>query len=314
MALTSIFSSEDPLAEIDQAFSTLEASEGDPITALSTALPDATPAPGAAELVLSFGSEGIAPGQFNDARTLSVAPDGTIYVADRDSGRLQIFNAEGQVQDQWQMDQEKFIDASAIDRAGYLYTLESSDIYRYDLATGERLNQITYPGPIVIFSGIATTVDNQLVAVDRVNNQVIRFDPEGNPGLVINVENIPDATGFEHVAVDGSGNIYVLGVGEDVLGDRQETVFKFNPEGQFVTRFGQTGSEPGTFRAPNTIAVDGRGRVFVGDIFGIHIFDNNGGFIDYFAVDGAVFDMKFNDQGELIVTNRDTIFIYKINI
>lgn len=321
VALTSIFSSEDPLAEIDRAFSTLEASStssdggdgGGVFSVISSPTPPASPTPGAAELALSFGTRGISPGQFNDARTLAVAPDGTIYVADRNSGRLQYFNAEGVVQGQWQMNEEKFIDSIAIDRAGHLYTIETSDIFRYDLATGQQLNQLNYPATIVIFSDIATTADNQIVAVDRVGGLVIRFDQAGNPVLLAQVDNVPDAIGFTHVAVDGSGNIYVLGTGEDVLGDRQDMVFKFNADGQYVTRFGKTGSEPGTFRAPNVIAVDGQGRVYVGDIFGVHIFDNNGTFLGFFAPEGAIFDIKVNDQGQLLITNRETVFKYVVN-
>ncbi len=314
-ALSTVFSGEDPLGEIDNLLSTAEASSatiesGGSVSTFSTA----TPTPGAANLLLQFGTEGIAPGQLNDARSLAVAPDGNIYVADRNSGRLQIFNPEGQVQAQWDMDEEKFIAQLAVDRNGHLYTIETSDIFRYDIATGEQLNQVTFPGTAVIFSSIATTSDNQLVAVNRVRGQIIRFDPDGNSNLVIEIETVPDASGVEIAAVDGSGNIYALGTGEDALGNRQDIVFKFNAEGQYVTRFGQSGSEPGTFRAPNTVAVDGQGRVYVGDIFGIHIFDNSGVFLDFFEVEGAAFNIKINDQGQLIVTNRTTVFVYEINV
>jgi sugar lactone lactonase YvrE len=316
VALSSIFSSEDPIAEIDNVFSTLEASSGSvPVNGTPIAiLPEATATPSSVNLALSFGTEGIAPGQFNDARALGIAPDGRIFVADRDSGRLQYFNAGGEVQGQWQMNEEKFIDGLTIDRAGRLFTLESSDIFRYDLETGEQQTQYTFDDTAVIFSGIATTANNQLIAINRVRGQIIRFDPEGVSELLVRIEDIPDATGFEEVAVDGSGSIYVLGTGEDVLGDRQEMVFKFNADGQYLTRFGKTGSEPGSFRAPNAITVDGQGRVYVGDIFGVHIFDNNGAFLDFFSADGSTFDLEFNNQGQLVITNRTTVSIYNINL
>jgi sugar lactone lactonase YvrE len=321
VAFSSIFSSDDPLASIGEALSTLEAGSessepGGIIPPFSTATPviSASPTPGAGSLLQQFGTEGISPGQFNDARTLAIAPDGTIYVADRNSGRLQYFNAEGVYQGQWQMDDEKYIDSMVIDRSGHLFTIETSDIFRYDLATGEQQTQYTYPGTAVSFSGIATTVDNQLIAINRIRGEIIRFDTNGNSTLLVQVENVPDASGFEDLTVDGGGNIYVLGTGEDALGNRQDVVFKFNSDGQYLTRFGQTGSEPGTFRAPNSLVVDGQGRVYVGDIFGIHIFNNNGGFIDFIKGDGSTFDMQFNDQGELLVTNRTTLFRYGINV
>jgi hypothetical protein len=327
-ALTSVFSSEDPFAEIGEVFSTLEASSATIESSSgssgssgisgrdtsTTVKPDATPTPSAATLLLSFGTEGIAPGQLNDARTLAVAPDGRIYVADRDSGRLQIFNAEGQVQGQWQMNEEKFIDNMTIDRAGHLYTIESSDIFRYDLATGQQLNEVAYDANIASFNSVAATVDNQIVAVNWIGGEIIRFDANGTPVLTIRVEDVADAVRFDFGTVDGSGNIYVVGSAEDALGDAQDVVFKFNAQGQYVTRFGKSGGEPGTFRAPQAIAVDGQGRVYVGDVFGIHIFDNNGGFLDFFTVEGAVFDIKFNDQGELLITNRTTVYKYVVNV
>jgi sugar lactone lactonase YvrE len=322
VALTSLFSGDGPVGELDEVFSTLEASSGTieaggGFSGLNTPTPpkpDATPTPGAATLLLSFGTEGIAPGQLNDARTLAVAPDGTIYVADRDSGRLQIFNAQGQVQGQWTMSEDRFIDNMSIDRAGHLYTIESSDIYRYDLATGQLLGEVVYTGNIASFNSVAATVDNQIVAVNWIAGEIIRFSPDGAVNLVIRVEDVADATGFDHGTVDGSGNIYVLGTAEDALGDRQDVVFKFNAQGQYVTRFGKSGGEPGSFRAPNALAVDGQGRIYVGDVFGVHIFDNNGGFLNFFPIEGALFDLKFNDQGELLITNRNTIFKYAVNL
>lgn len=324
-AVWSVFSSEDPFSEVGEVFSTLEAagatveSGSDPGSLASRATPTppkpgASPTPDAAELIFSFGSLGIAPGQLNDARTLALDSQGNIYVADRDSGRLQVFNAGGQVQNQWTMSEERFIDGMAIDRAGHLYTIESSDIYRYDLASGQQLNQITYPQGIVSFSSIATTVNNELVAVNWIAGQIIRFDANGSPGLVIPIENVPDGIAFDVVAVDGQGNIYVIGRAEDVLGDQQDVVFKFTAEGQYVTRFGKSGGEPGSFRSPQSIAVDGQGRIYVGDIFGVHIFDNTGSFLDFFPVEGALFDMKFSDQGELLITNREKIFKFAIHV
>lgn len=316
VALTSFFSGEDPLGEIDDVFTTLEASSGSiPISGTPVAvLPGATSTPSSASLALSFGTEGIAPGQLNDARAIGVAPDGRIFVADRDSGRLQYFNAQGEVQGQWQMNEEKFIDGLAIDRAGHLFTIESSDIFRYDLETGEQQTEYTFDEIAISYSGIATTADNRLIAINHVLNQIIRFNSDGSSELLVSVEDIPDATGFQKVATDGSGNIYVLGTGEDVLGDRQDMVFKFNTSGQYITRFGKSGSEPGSFRAPNALTVDGQGRIYIGDIFGIHIFDNNGAFLDFFSVGGSTFDMEINNQGQLVVTNRTTVSIFDINL
>ena len=42
-------------------------------------------------------------------------------------------------------------------------------------------------------------------------------------------------------------------------------VSKFRADGSFVASWGSTGSGPGEFNVPHTIALDARGRVFVGE-------------------------------------------------
>ena len=78
-----------------------------------------------------------------------------------------------------------------------------------------------------------------------------------------------------HVAVDGLGNIYALGTFNNA-------VFKFSPDGKFMTRFGDAGDQPGQFRAPSAIAVDGKGRVYVSDFKGVQVFDSNGRYLAVF--------------------------------
>ena len=66
------------------------------------------------------------------------------------------------------------------------------------------------------------------------------------------------------VAADGLGNVYALGQFNDA-------VFKFSPDGRFLTKFGGDGDEAGQFRAPGAIAVDNQGRVYVADFKGTDI-------------------------------------------
>jgi sugar lactone lactonase YvrE len=99
------------------------------------------------------------------------------------------------------------------------------------------------------------------------------------------------------VAVDGLGNIYALG-------SFNNAVFKFSPEGKYLTRFGSDGDQPGQFRAPSAIAVDGKGRVYVSDFKGIQVFDGNGRYLAVFDPGGTASGMVFNDKDELFVAAR----------
>jgi len=77
-----------------------------------------------------------------------------------------------------------------------------------------------------------------------------------------------------------------------------------------VNKFGSDGDEPGQFRAPNAIAVDGQSRVYVSDIKGIQIFDAEGRYLGVFEPPNRafVFGMTFDDQNELFAVAGDQVF------
>jgi hypothetical protein len=66
------------------------------------------------------------------------------------------------------------------------------------------------------------------------------------------------------VAIAANGDIFVTEghVGGTKGNDR---VSKFSKDGKFIKSWGKTGSGPGEFNAPHTIAIDSQGRLFVGD-------------------------------------------------
>lgn len=51
--------------------------------------------------ILSWGGPGTEPGQFNLPHNICCDPDGWVYVADRESHRVQIFDGQGRFQTQW---------------------------------------------------------------------------------------------------------------------------------------------------------------------------------------------------------------------
>ena len=79
-----------------------------------------------------------------------------------------------------------------------------------------------------------------------------------------------------------------------------------------MNQFGGQGEQPGQFRAPQSIAVDGRGRVFVSDIKGIQIFDGNGRYLRTFSSEGGASGMVFNDNNELFVVGRTRVIKYAL--
>lgn len=78
--------------------------------------------------------------------------------------------------------------------------------------------------------------------------------------------------------VDSQGNIYVLSVFND-------GVFKYTPDGRFITRFGSVGDEAELFDNASALALDRLGNVYIAESDCIHVFDPNGKMLRYMSGD-----------------------------
>ena len=261
-----------------------------------------------AKLVDSFGGEGTGPGLFSDPRAVAVGQDGSLYVGDYVDGRIQRFASRGQFLNQWSTQEESYLDSLAIDRTDQVYAAYRGDIWRYAGPTGEALGVLPNPADHY-FDYAVLAPDGNLLAVASGEN-LVRLDNEGQVQWVVE-EAISSVSGDAELdtrlAVDGLGYIYALGT-------FNSAVFKFSPEGRFLNRWGSAGDEPGQFRAPDAIAVDGYGRVLVSDVHGVQVFTGQDGrFLDRFDVPGVVFAMAFNEQNELYaVSNDHKVYHYRL--
>jgi hypothetical protein len=258
--------------------------------------------------LLTFGSEGIGPGMFTDARSIAVDGAGRIYVGEYTGGRVQVFDPEGKFLSQWTIgDPKTLIRGMAADRKGTLYVVHGGAIDRYKGETGESLGPLQYERSGA--DDVSVGADGGLVAAwHSSRDDIVAFNSSGKAVLTIPAA-ISSASGDSElsmrVAVDGAGYIYALGRFNDA-------VFKFGRDGKFMTRFGSAGDQPGQFRAAYSIAVDGYGRVYVGDMKGIQVFDANGRFLTLLTLKGVAFGIVFNDKNELFVVARDHVIKYAI--
>lgn len=256
-----------------------------------------------ATTTLNFGSEGIGPGMFKDARAIAVDATGKIYVGEYSGGRIQVFDPEGKFITQWNVDMKMPLTGMAADRSGMVYIVQSGVISRHEGATGKLLGNIEYAGGWG-FDDVSLMPDGSLVAAWYKNrDDIVRFNSAGQVVRTIRaaISSVTDDSELDtHVAVDGLGNIYALGTFNGA-------VFKFSPEGKFITRFGDEGDQPGQFRAPSALAVDGKGRVYVSDFKGVQVFDSNGRYLAVFKPDGNASGMVFNDRNELFIAARDHV-------
>ncbi|HET6670226.1 MAG TPA: hypothetical protein VFH15_08330 [Pyrinomonadaceae bacterium] len=271
--------------------------------------PNEKPADSFASVLLKFGEGGIGPGMFKDARSIAVDGSGRIYVGEYTGGRIQVFDAAGKFITQWSIgDRKTILRGLAADRKGTVYVVEGGRIHRYQGDTGTQLEDLPYDDGGG-FDDATVGADGSVIAAwYRNRDDIVRFSNNGQVTKTIRAA-ISGASGDSElntrVAVDGLGNIYALG-------HFNSAVFKFTPEGKFLNQFGGAGEQPGQFRAPQAIAVDGKGRVFVSDIKGIQIFDGNGRYLRTFSSEGGASGMVFDDKNELFVVGRKHVIKYSL--
>jgi len=259
-------------------------------------------------VVFNIGREGIGPGMFTDARSIAVDGAGRIYVGEYTGGRIQVFDDAGKFVSQWSIgDRKTLLRGLAADRKGTVYVVQGGGIDRYQGETGEKIGQVQYERSG--FDDVATMGDGGLVAAWQSNrDDIVTFDKNGKvvrtiPAAISGTSG--DSELSMRVAADGAGYIYALGRFNDA-------VFKFGRDGKFINRFGSGGDQPGQLRAPYSIAVDGYGRVYVGDMKGIQVFDSNGRYLTLLNVEGMAFGMVFNDKNELFVVARSHVVKFKL--
>jgi sugar lactone lactonase YvrE len=272
-------------------------------------IPGIEPVASFATQVLAFGGKGSGPGLFDDPRYVAVDGTGNIYVGDYQDGRIQVFDGQGQFQRQLNIG-DTILRGMAVSPGGELYLAFDGEVHIYDSA-GQPQGTLAYDGYL---DSIALGADGSLYAVTD-GETLLRFDPDGGlsleiPDAISSISN--DSELDTKIAVDGLGNIYALGT-------FNSAVFRFDPAGKFLDRFGGDtttpagGVDPGRFQAVDAIAVDGYGRIFVSDIWGIQMFSSDGQYLDFFEIEGVAFGMTFDLQNNLyIASNAGKVFKYEI--
>jgi NHL repeat len=146
--------------------------------------------------------------------------------------------------------------------------------------------------------------DDNLWAVDKGSDMIIKFNPEGRVAMVFGRKKEASDEGAEpwkrlppgtkpRPAVDGQ-----FRQPTDVTWDPQGDIFisdgyvnsrvaKFDKNGDWVKQWGNFGSEPGEFNTPHSIASDAKGNIYVADRGNrrIQVFNSDGTFERAITID-----------------------------
>jgi hypothetical protein len=142
---------------------------------------------------------------------------------------------------------------------------------------------------------------------DGKGHQVFKYDPNGALLMTIGTAGVSGdgAAGklYEPTDVVTASNGDVFITEGHAVGGPVGRVSKWSKDGAFINAWGKTGSGPGEFNAPHTIAIDSKGRLFVGDRSNnrIQIFDQQGTFLDEWT--------QFGRPSGIAITRDDTIYV-----
>jgi sugar lactone lactonase YvrE len=139
-------------------------------------------------------------------------------------------------------------------------------------------------------------------AKDGRGQQIFKIAPNGTVALTLGTKGVAGETpatfsGPADVAFAANGDIFVAD------GHVNNRVVKFSKSGTFIKAWGKKGAGPGEFSVPHAIALDSRGRVFVGDRGNrrIQIFDQDGKFLEQWT--------QFGRPSGLLITADDTLYV-----
>ena len=145
---------------------------------------------------------------------------------------------------------------------------------------------------------------------DMRGQQVVKFSPDGKVLMKLGVPGMPGG-GPDHfnspsdVVVNANGDVFVAD-GHNENGNNR--VVKFTKDGKFIKEWGKTGYAPGEFRTLHAIAMDSRGRIFVGDRFNnrVQLFDQEGKFLAQWTQFGRPSGIFFDSRNQIYVADSES--------
>jgi tripartite motif-containing protein 71 len=124
---------------------------------------------------------------------------------------------------------------------------------------------------------LAVGPDGTVYVADRLLRQVLIFDADGAFRDTLRPSGIDDWAPLG-VTVDDAGLIYVAEA-KDLPDFQRHQIHVLRPDGTVVRSFGQKGDGAADLMFPSHVAVDGRGRIWVGDITGVKAFSPDGSYL-----------------------------------
>lgn len=139
-----------------------------------------------------------------------------------------------------------------------------------------------------------------------IGHQVFKFSPDGRLLMTLGTPGgARDAEYFyqpNDVLVAPDGSIFVS-EGHSSAEGSNARILKFDKDGKFIKSIGRFGKGPGEFDQPHALAMDSKGRLFVGDRSNnrIQILDQDGNYLDEWT--------RFSRPSGIAIDRDDNIYV-----
>lgn len=234
--------------------------------------------------LFKWGKLGNKSGEMHVPYGIDVDAAGNVWLADRANHRIQKFDSQGNfilkfgnLDDHPSSEPGKFDNPRhvVVDKElKYVYVADSKNnrIQKFDI-NGTYVTSFGSgkPSPTPGQFNLPTTIDidsnGNFYVTERGNERIQKIDANGNSLLTwgsLGSKN-NQFCHMEHLAIDKFDNVYVADPQSDPGCSLQPSVKKFDKFGNFITKIGSYGKEPGQFRDPEHLAVDSDGNVYVSD-------------------------------------------------
>jgi hypothetical protein len=281
-----------------------------------------SPAPSGPITLMTFGGEGTGPGLFKDAQEVAVDAPGNVYVSD-DTLRIQKFDANGKFVNLWTISEpgaEKLHEGPRrlmADRAGNVYAVIGGLIVKYNGEDGA-VRGVAHGTDYIDDAAVLADGGVMIVSSKGGDDELVHLGPNGRAvkrvhKFVSNVVSKEMDVAALRIAVDGLGNtfaLYALGhvYGEHWYDSEDLSVYKYTPDGKYVSKFGSGGNAAGQFKMPVAIAIDNQSRVYVSDQMGdILVFADDGRYLETIKPPHAVDGMAFDAENHLYIVGSNKV-------
>ncbi|XP_029605993.1 tripartite motif-containing protein 2 isoform X2 [Salmo trutta] len=262
------------------------------------------------DLIFRIGTKGRNKGEFTNLQGVAASSVGKVLIADSNNQCVQIFSNDGLFKSRFGV---RGRSPGQLQRPTGVAVHPNGDIIIADYdnkwvsifsSDGKFKNKIG-SGKLMGPKGVSVDRNGHVIIVDNKACCVFIFQPNGK--LVTKFGNRGNGDRQFAGTLNGPHFAAVNHNNEIIVTDfHNHSVKVFNPEGEFLLKFGSNGEGNGQFNAPTGVAVDINGNIIVADWGNsrIQVFDGSGSFLSYINTSA---DPLYGPQGLALTSDGHVV-------